>query len=518
MMTSGMRRWWALGALNLAVLAVGLDATVLNLALPTLASTLHASEAELQWFVAAFSLALAAGLLPAGLLADRYGRKKVLLISLAVFGAGSLACAYAPSALALIVARTVLGLGAAAMVPVVLATLTVLFSEAERPRAVGIWAASNFLALPLGPILGGYLLSHYWWGLVFLINVPVVLIGLVAIALLVPESRSADRPGLDLVGVLTSSLGLVGLTYGVIETGRLGWGDVNALAPLLAGVGLLVAFGLWESWLSRRPDGQPLVELALFQSASFTWGTILAGAGVFAMFGVLFTLPQYVQAILGLDAQGAGLRLLPLIGGLVVGAGLADRLAARVGAKLTVALGFTVLAGGLIAGAQTTVTSGDGFLLVWSAFCGAGVGLALATAADGALAALPPERTGVGSALMQAIQKVAVPLGAAVLGSVLNSIYQTHLDLTGLPPVAAAAVQKSVFSGIAVAHQLGSAPLLDSVRSAFVASMDLAMWVCAAVTLLGLVLALAFLPRRSRPLAQLDGEGAELEREVVART
>ena len=210
------RRWWALGALTLAVLAVGLDITVLSVALPTLAIALHASESDLQWFSSGYALALAAAMLPAGLLGDRYGRKKVMLVSLALFGAGSVACAYAPSAGAFIAARVVLGLAGAGVIVMALSALTVLFTKEERPRAVGIWAAANFLALPLGPILGGWLLTHYWWGWVFLMNVPVVLVGLVAAFALVPESRAQQRPGLDLVGVVASTVGLVGVTYGLI--------------------------------------------------------------------------------------------------------------------------------------------------------------------------------------------------------------------------------------------------------------------------------------------------------------
>src|SRR6266516_2322170 len=204
----GMRRWWALGALALALLAVGLDLTVLNLALPTLATDLHASNAQLQWIVDAYSLVLAAMLLPAGLLGDRFGRKKLLLGALAVFGVASLACAYASSADLLIAARAVLGLGAAFIVPLSLSVLPVLFSEEERRTAITITVGATFVAFPIGPILGGWLLTHFWWGSVFLINVPVIALALLAVALLMPESRSAGRPRLDLVGILLSSLGL----------------------------------------------------------------------------------------------------------------------------------------------------------------------------------------------------------------------------------------------------------------------------------------------------------------------
>jgi len=490
------RRWWALGALSVALLAVGLDATVLNLALPTLASALHASEGQLQWFVAAYSLTLAAGLLPGGLLGDRFGRKKVLIIALVIFGAGSIACAYSPSPLALIITRAVLGLGAAFLVTLSLSVITVLFSAEERPRAVGVWAAANFLALPIGPILGGWLLTNYWWGWVFLINVPVVLMGLVAVILLLPESRSTERAGLDPLGVLASSSGLALMTYGIIEAGQNGWGAASASGPLTGGVLLVVAFVMWEKRLERLPGGQPLVNLDLFSSPSFTWGTILAAMGVFAMFGVLFTIPQYFQAVRGLDAQGAGLQLLPMIAGIVIGAGLADRLAAMVGEKVVVAFGFVILALGLAAGGLTAVDTNIAFVATWTAVCGAGMGMALATAASAALSQLSAERSGVGSALMQTVQKIGVPFGVAILGSILNSVYQAHLHLSGLPAAASQVVKTSVFAGVALANQSGAASLLNMVLSAFVSGMDRMLLACLAVSLAGILITLAFLPWR----------------------
>jgi DHA2 family multidrug resistance protein-like MFS transporter len=511
------RRWWALGALTLAVLAVGLDATVLSVALPTLATDLHATTADLQWFVSAYTLVLAAALLPGGLLGDRYGRKKILLGALALFGAGSLACAYAPSAGAFIAARVLLGLGAAAIIPLALSVLTVLFTDQERPRAVGVWATANFLALPIGPILGGWLLTNYWWGWVFLINLPVVAVGLLAVAVLLPESRSATRTGLDPVGVLASSAGLAVLVYGVIEAGEHGWGDTTALAGMLAGALLLAGFVLWERRLGQRQGGQPLVDLGLFRSTSFTWGAILAAVGVFAMFGVLFTAPQYFQAILGTNAMGSGLRLLPLIGGLAVGAGSADRIAARAGAKLTVAAGFVLLAAGLALGATTSMSSGTGFLSLWTPVVGLGMGFALATASAAALGALPAERAGVGSAVMQAVNKVGAPFAAAILGSVLNATYRGRLDLVGVPARVAGAVRDSVFAGVAAARQLGSVALLHSVRAAFVAGMDLMLWACAAIAVAGIVLALVFLPGRTAAATTTEDEPAAKEDDVVIR-
>jgi EmrB/QacA subfamily drug resistance transporter len=518
----GARKWWALAGLSLGVLAVGLDATVLSVALPTLAVSFHASATDLQWFVSAYTLALAVALLPGGLLGDRFGRKKVMLGALTVFGLGSLACAYAPSAGAFIAARTVLGLSAGCMIPLVLSVVAVMFTDQERTKAVGIWAAANFLALPIGPILGGWLLANYWWGWVFLLNLPVVAIGLVAVTALVPESRAASRPGLDPVGIVTSSGGLAVLIYGFIAAGQYGWSSPTAISAMLAGAAVLAAFAAWELHLTRRPGGQPLVDLALFRSARFTWGTILQAFGIFAMFGLLFAAPQFFQAILGVNAMGSGVRLLPLMASFALGAGLADQVARRVTAKLTVALGFAILAAGLALGATMTAASGDAFIATWTAITGVGFGLALATAASAALVDLPKENAGIGSAVMQAVQKAGAPLSAAVLGSVIAAGYHSQLPLAGMPAATAGAVRSSVFAGIAVARRLGSPALLDSVRSAFVHGIGMMLWVSAGLAVAAVVLALLFLPWRATaaatsPTATGEAvEGAESAHERVA--
>ena len=490
-------RWLALGALTLALVAIGLDQTVLNLALPTLAGSLHASESQLQWFVTAYTLALAAAMLPAGLLGDRYGRKTVLVGAIVLFGVTSIACAYSPDANSFIAARTVLGIAGAALLVMSLSVLTVLFSAAERPRAMGIWAAGNFLALPLGPIVGGYVLSHFWWGWVFLMNVPVVLIGLVAVLVLVPQSRSEHRPRIDVLGVLLSSAGLAVLMYGLVEAGDNGWGSSSAIVPSVIALVTLAGFVFWEAWLTARPNGEPLVDLGLFRSRSFSVGVLLAGAGIFGMFGVLFTLPQYLQAVMGLDAQGAGLRFLPAIAGLVLGAVPADRVAARIGAKFTVAIGFAILTVGMLIGSAMTVSSGDGYIAAFTFVVGAGAGLGLATAASAAMVEISAERSGVGGALIQAIIKLGPAFGATILGSVLNSTYQSHVSVAGLPAQGAAAVQQSVFGGLAVAQQVGSPALLESVRTAFVAGMDDASRVAAVIAVIAMVAALVLLPRRA---------------------
>src|SRR6201995_2124211 len=255
MAENGARKWWALVAIAASVLVVGLDLTVLNLALPTIAVDLHASTSDLQWISDSYSLVLAAVMLPAGLLGDRLGRKKVLIAALVLFGASSAACAYATGTAELIAGRAVLGIGAAAIFPLSLSVIPVLFAPEERQKAIALMASATFISFPIGPVVGGYLLDPFWWGSVFLINVPVVVLAVIAVAVLLPESRSADRPRIDIVGVILSRAGLAGLTYGFIKAGQDGWTDAVALVTIAVGAGVLAALVAWERWLTAR--GQP---------------------------------------------------------------------------------------------------------------------------------------------------------------------------------------------------------------------------------------------------------------------
>src|SRR5580693_3093209 len=256
----GVRRWWALGAVFLTILCVGIDNTVLSVALPTLARSLRASEPDLQWFSSGYFLVLAAAMLPAGLLGDRYGHKKVFLFSLGLFGLGSTGCAFSTSVAEFMVARVLLGLAGAGVIVMAISSLTVLFSKEERPKAVGILGAGNFLAMPIGPILGGWLLTNYWWGLVFLVNVPIALVGFLAAVALLPEFRAPERPGFDLPGVAASVAGLVAVTYGLIRAGQDGWSDPGALLAIIVGIAVVVGFLAWEQRLTRHPGGRPLLD------------------------------------------------------------------------------------------------------------------------------------------------------------------------------------------------------------------------------------------------------------------
>ena len=502
------RRWWALLSLVPAVLAVGLDGTILSVALPTLGTELGATTGELQWFVTAYALAFAAAMIPAGVLGDRWGRRRVLLGALVVFGVGSVACAAATGPITFIAARVVLGMGAAAIVPMALAAMPYLFAEEERSRALGVLMTVTMLGFPLGPLLGGWLLTHAWWGWVFLINVPVVAIALVALRALMPESRGASTGRVDVTGALLSVLALTVLSYGVIEAGDRGWTDARSILLVLAGLALVAAF-VW--WQRRAPE--PLLDLRLFGSRGFSGGTVVAAVVSFVMMGLLFTLPLYTQAVHGLDAEASGLRLLPLIGGMLLTALPSGVLAQRAGPRATIAAGLLLLGVGLAWGATTALGDGSWATAGWTAVCGAGLGLSLPPAMDAALGVLPSDAEGVGSAVLQSMRMVGSSFGAAILGSVLNAGYRGDLPvgqppLSELDPTAAATARDSVVAAAEVASRVGSPDLLEAARSAFVHGMDLTLWVSAALAVAGAVLAVLALAGRGAvaPSVEADSE------------
>lgn len=486
------RRWWALAAMSLSLIVIGLDLTVLNVALPTLATDLQASTSQLQWFANAYTLVLASLLLPAGLLGDRYGPKRLMLGALVVFGLASAACAFADSPGQLIAGRAALGIGSAFLIPLSMSLLNLLFAPEERQRAMTIWLMANSLGIPLGPVLGGWLLDHYRWGSIFLINLPLVAIGLVAVALLIPSTSGHRSRRIDVPGILLTAAGLVCLTYGFIAAGEHGWGSAWALGGIAAGVVFLTAFWAWA-----RRTADPLVDLSLFRSAGFTWGTVLATLASFALVGLLFVLPQLFQAVQGADAFQSGLRLLPIIGGMLIGAKVAERLVETAGARISVVIGFSLMLIGLALGAFTKVGDGYGFTAIWVSLVGVSIGFTLPPMNGLALAALPLDRSGSGSALIQASRQVGGTLGVAILGTVLNTAYRNHLDVTGLPSAAAEAARDSASAAVAI----GSPDLTRSARAAFVDGMDVTLWACSGLAVVSIVLALAFLPRRTQATA-----------------
>jgi MFS transporter, DHA2 family, multidrug resistance protein len=519
----GNRRWWALAALSLSVLVVGLDVFVLTLAIPKLSIDLHASSSDAQWFLDAYSLVLAAALLPAGLLGDRYGRKRLLTWALVLFGFSSLACAYSASTGELISARVALGLAAAVITPLALAVLPVMFTPDERPKAIAIVGGATFLGFPLGPIVGGWLLDHFWWGSVFLINVPIVAIAVVTVIFLLPESRSQDRPSIDVIGVVISSAALTAVTYGFIVASTDGWASPTTLGMIAVGVVAGVAFVGWEQSVTRR-GRLPLVDLGLFRSAGFSWGTLLLTMITFALFGVFFVMPQYFQDVRGLNSLDSGVRMLPLIGGLIVGLGLGQRLqSARkpgpdgqarppvLSAKAVGTAGFAMMAVATAIGTATSPVSSAGFMATWFALTGFGLGLAMPTMLNAALSALSPERSGSGSALLSASRQVGATIGVAVLGTVIATVYQSHLRLPGLPTSAATTARSSLAYGVKIAASAPAADvasLLHNVRAAYTSGLDVMLWICAGIAIAATLLAALFIPRNEAGTAapSLAGE------------
>lgn len=504
------RRWWALGALVLAMLVVGLDGTVVSVALPTLSTAVGATNSQLQWMSDAYIVVLAVALLPAGLLGDRYGRKRVLLTGLLLFGFASLAGTLVQSADALIAVRAVMGLGGAAIMPLTMSILPSMFDRAELPRAVGVWAASSALGIPLGPIIGGWLLQTFWWGSIFFLNVPTVAAAFAAAVWLLPESRDPRARRFDPLGLLLGVVGLAALVFGVIEGPQWGWADARVLAGLVGGLAFLVALVAWEN----RAD-EPMMDLGLFHDRNFLWGSIAATFASFALFGGLFVLPQYLQAVLGEDPVGTGVRLLPMMAGLLVAARGSDRVVTRVGARFVVGGGLLLAAAGLLLGATTGMRDGYGFTAVWLVVLGLGTGFTLIPAMGALMVTLPRDRAGMGSALVQTLRQCGSALSVALLGSALAARYTARLHLHGLTSGVAHAVRDSVGSGVAVASRLHDRGLLLDTRQAFVHGMDLVLLICGVLAVPTALAVMLWLTGRNGEAAA-DGAAAPAAGQVVA--
>ncbi|THA32297.1 DHA2 family efflux MFS transporter permease subunit [Streptomyces sp. A1277] len=492
------RRWWALGALVASMLVLGFDMTILNVALPTMAGDLGATTGEQQWMADVYVVVFAALMLPAGLLGDRFGRRRMLITGLGVFLAGSLVGALATDVPAVVAARGVMGVGGALVMPLALAVLPSLFGEPkDRIKAVGIVSAASALGMPLGPILGGWLLDHFWWGSIFLVNIPMVGIGIAACVFLLPETRDPAAPRVDTVSTVLTAAGLGALIYAIIEAPGRGWGDPLVLAVLTGGAVLLAALVVRE-----RKAVRPMLDLALLRQRPFLLSTLAATLVMFVLAGLMFILPGYLQAVLGHDAFGTGLRMLPMMGGLIVAAKAGSPVTERFGARATMSAGLVVLAFAALLGSRTTVDSGYGFTALWLSIAGLGFGFAVVPAMDAALGALPADRAGSGSGLLMTVRQTGSALGIALLGSLLAGAYSGRLDTTGLPPAAADTAGDSVVAAHAVAARLGARHLADSADAAYVHGMGLVLLVIAATSLVSALFVGAFLtaaPRERTP-------------------
>ncbi|MGK3937460.1 MFS transporter [Streptomyces caeruleatus] len=492
--TPDPRRWWALAALVASMLTLGFDLTILNVALPTMAADLDAGTGAQQWMADAYVVVFAALMLPAGLLGDRFGRRRMLITGLAVFLAGSLIGALAGDVDTVIAARAVMGVGGALVTPLALSVLPTLFAPDERTKAVGIVSAASALGLPLGPIIGGWLLNHFWWGSVFLVNVPMAALGIAACAFLLPETRDPSSPRVEALSTALTVTGLGTLVYAIIEAPTRGWGDPLVLGMLAAALVLIAALVLRERQVER-----PMLDMTLLTHRGFLFNTIAATLVNFILTGLLFVLPPFLQAVLGHDALGTGVRLLPMMGGLLVASRLAPKVVARFGARATVSAGLVVLAFAGLLGSRTTVASGYGFVALWLSLTGFGFGLSLIPAMNGALGALPRDRAGSGSGLLMTMRQVGGAIGIALLGSLLAGAFRDRLDVTGLSARAADTAGESVVAAHQVAERTRSTDLLASANASYVHGMGVVLLVCGIAALVAALLAAAFLPGTPRP-------------------
>jgi EmrB/QacA subfamily drug resistance transporter len=489
------RKWWMLAVTCLAVIVVSLDLTILNIALPAISAALHASTADLQWIVDAYSLAFAAMMLPAGVIGDRLGRRRLLLAGLAVFLAASLWCALSVSAGELIAARALMGLGAATVFPLSLAIVSAAFSDAERPQAIGILTAAVAAGLPLGPILGGVLLQHFSWNSVFWINVPAVCLTLAAGAALLPESRNPAAPKLDAPDALLSAAAVTSLVWGVIRGPEHSWAAPSTWVPLAGSAALLAAFLVRE-----RRAAHPLIDPALFADRRFTWGTAATVAVSVALFGIMFTVPQYLQSVLGYDPISTGLRLLPMMAGLLVAGGAASPITRAAGTKVTVAAGLAVLVAGLAVLSQVHLATGYTVVAAGLALCGLGTGASIAAAMDAVMAAAGGDEAGAGAAVNSTLRQVGGAIAIAVLGGVLSASYARALRpaLAALPARDAATARASITQAAQLARHLPSGGGLHAAAgTAFLHGMSIVMLICAVVAGLAALTTVRYLPARA---------------------
>ena len=505
--TAYRRRWITLLVLCISLIVITLDNTILNVALPTLSHPaadggLGASASQLQWFVDSYVIVFAGLLLTAGSLGDRFGRYRALAFGLAVFGIGSALSAFATSSTMLIATRSLMGLGGAFIMPSTLSIITNVFTEpAERGKAIGIWAGVSALGIGLGPITGGFLLDHFWWGSVFIVNVPIVIAGLILGYLFIPESRDPSKPHLDPVGALLSIAGLTSVLWAVIEAPDHGWTAPEILAAFVIGFSILAGFMVWELRSSH-----PMLDMKFFKNPRFSAASGAITLVFLALFGTLFLLTQYLQSVLGYSTVKAGAVLLPQAITLMIFAPLSNVWVQRLGNKIVVTTGLLLVTASLLLFNVLDADSTTGVVIAISMLLGLGMANIMAPATDSIMGSLPRAKAGVGSAMNDTTRQVGGAVGVAVLGSLLASHYTKAMDskLGGVvPPQLLENVRDSVGQATGVVREVPAAQpfaaeITRAAHESFVGGMHLAFTVAAGITLLAAIGVARFLPARPR--------------------
>ncbi|WP_127360143.1 MFS transporter [Actinacidiphila soli] len=515
------RRWAILTVLLFSLLVVVLDNSILNVAMKTIAQPaptgLGATQSQLEWAINSYTLVFAGLLFTAGLLGDRLGRKKTLLLGMFVFGAGSALSAMSDSSGQLILFRALMGFGGAFIMPATLAIIMNVFEREEQPRAIGIWAGVVGLAIAIGPITGGLLLQHFWWGSVFLVNVPIVIAGIIAMILIVPDSRD-PRPGrLDPVGVLLSIVGLVLLVFGIIKGGQLGdFTNPEAWGAILGGLAVLAAFVLYE----KRSD-HPALDVTYFRNRQFSASVAAIGLVFFALMGVTFFVVFYTQSVRGYSALQSGLLLLPLAVAQMIFAPRARLAVDRFGPRAVCAAGMLVTAVAFFGFLLLDANSPIWILEVLFALMGVAMAHVMPPATVMIMSSLPREKAGSGSAVNNTFRQVGGAIGVAVLGSVMSTAYRNGIDshLSVLPASARHAAGESIEATLAVAGKLGPAgrSLVGPANDAFIHAMHITAVCSAVVALIGAIVVLVFLPRKDAAPSASGGGEREGERVEAGR-
>ncbi|TDT95521.1 EmrB/QacA subfamily drug resistance transporter [Streptomyces sp. 846.5] len=504
------RRWGILTVLIFSLLVVVLDNSILNVAMKTIASPaptgIGATQSQLEWAVNSYTLVFAGLLFTAGMLGDRLGRKKTLLFGMVVFGAGSLLCSMATSPAELIGYRAAMGFGGAFVLPATLAIIMNVFEREEQPKAIGIWSGAVGLAIAIGPIAGGLLLAHFWWGSVFLVNVPIVAVALVGMVWLVPDSRDPNPGRPDPLGVLLSVVGLVALVYGIIKGGQVADFTVTqSWLPIVVGVLVLAGFVLHQ--LRSRT---PMLDMDWFRNRHFSAAVVSVGLTFFALMGVTFFGVFYLQSVRGYSPLQAGLLLLPLAAAQLLVSPRARLVVDRFGVRATCATGMLLIAatfaGFLLLGRDT----GIWVLEVLSFFQGTGMALVMPPATVTIMGALPREKAGSGSAVNNTFRQVGGSLGVAVLGAMLSTTYRSGIQdkLAALPAQYRAPAGESIEGTLGVVERIGprAAALVDPAKDAFIHAMHVTALTAGGVAAIGAVVAFSFLPGRS-PAVPENPEG-----------
>jgi MFS transporter, DHA2 family, multidrug resistance protein len=489
---AGRREWVALAVLGLPTLLVTMDLSVLFLAVPKLTQDLKPTSSELLWITDIYGLLLAASLITMGNLGDRIGRRRLLLIGGGAFAGASLLAAFSATAVMLIAARAVLGVAAATLAPSSLALIRNMFTdERQRQFAIGAWLSCFAAGAAIGPVIGGFLLEHFWWGSVFLMNVPVMALLLVLGPVLLPESRDRSSGGLDLASVGLSLGALLLVTYGITRIAEHG---VGGLAPITIVAGLLVG----AVFLRRqRSLSYPLVDVGLFRSPTFAIACAALLVSVFVVSGTDLFVAQYLQLVHSVNPFAAGLWLLPAVISIIIGSMVAPYITRRVSSGVAVAASLTIAAAGLLVLTQLDPISDLIVLVSGTSLIGLGAGVVGTLGTDIVVAAAPPERAGAASAISETATELGGAIGIAILGSVGTAVYRDHLGAaapSGLPSASARAAQDSLGQAVDVAHhlstQLGDA-LLHVARDAFTRGLNIAAVVGAAIaTVIALLAAL----------------------------